>query len=114
MQLLEGSGLIGGAPTAYDTQVVLVAHETTGRSMALKVLNKRRVRAMQQTRNVIVEKQILGSLHHPHILTLYQTYVDNDNVYMLLELLPGGDLWTVRNASGQKHSRSVVLKPVCL
>lgn len=39
------------------------------------------------------EIQIMRQIDHPQIVDLIHTYEDEQNIYMLLELIPGGDLW---------------------
>lgn len=42
------------------------------------------------------ERSLLSSLSHPFLVSLLTAHSDRRHLYLLLELLPGGELWTVR------------------
>jgi serine/threonine kinase 32 len=42
--------------------------------------------------NVIGEKEILSILHHPFIVNMIYTFQDREYLYLLMELLNGGNL----------------------
>lgn len=46
-----------------------------------------------QTKAVVQEKEILMALDHPFILRLHTSYQDAQKLYMLLEIVPGGELF---------------------
>ena len=48
-----------------------------------------------QQQNVLHEKSIIGECDHPFVLKLYETFTDADQIYMLLELAQGGELWSL-------------------
>lgn len=76
-------------------RVTLVYHKTTKQAMALKCMQKATVVTAHQQRNVIHEKSIIAECDHPLILKLYGTFADADQLYMLLELVQGGELWSL-------------------
>lgn len=41
------------------------------------------------------EKNITAECDHPFILRLVKTYMDKDSLFMLLQLVQGGELWTL-------------------
>ncbi len=47
----------------------------------------------KQQANIINEKELLWKLDHPFIIRLYDTYKDADRLYMLLEVVQGGELF---------------------
>ena len=47
----------------------------------------------KQQANIINEKELLWRLQHPFIIRLYDTYKDADRLYMLLEVVHGGELF---------------------
>jgi len=65
----------------------------------LKIQSKQKLLSMNQVKVAIDEKQALQRLHHPFIVDLLNTYQDDGFVYMLLEYLPGGELYSVLNPS---------------
>jgi cGMP-dependent protein kinase len=50
---------------------------------------------MRQQRNVMNEKSVMACLNHPFLLRLHATMQDRDQLYMLLELVQGGELWSL-------------------
>ena len=76
-------------------RVKLVEHTVTGRTMALKGMMKTQIIKSHQEKNVVAEKDILLECTHPFIIKLYRTFQNENSIYMLLELVQGGELWTL-------------------
>jgi len=76
-------------------RVKLVVHKPTGTSYALKCMRKAQVVATKQQAHVLNEKRILAMMEHPFVLRLVQTYQDKGELYMLLELALGGELFSL-------------------
>jgi len=76
-------------------RVKLVQHTVTGKTYALKILQKTQVVQYKQQSNVMNEKRVMQQADHPFILRLYETYKDKHCLYMLLELVQGGELFTL-------------------
>jgi len=62
---------------------------------ALKTLSKRQLIEANQVKGVLREKQIMSSIDHPFILGLIGSFQDEQNLYMLLPLIQGGELFSV-------------------
>jgi serine/threonine protein kinase len=88
--------------------------------MALKIMAKSHIIESDQQVQVMREKQALMSLPpHPFIVELHATYQDQNNLYMLMELVQGGELFTllhneefietVDEASVRFYSANVIL-----
>ena len=76
-------------------KVWLVSHRRTGTPYALKQLSKREIIGHHQVEGVIREKNIMASLDHPFVVNLVATFQDDRNLYMLIELVQGGELFSV-------------------
>lgn len=76
-------------------RVKMVQHNPTRRVMALKCMQKAQVVASHQQLNVCSEKNVMLLAEHPFVLKLFRTFQDRDCLYMLLELVQGGELWTL-------------------
>ena len=74
-------------------RVRIVLHRKTNRTFALKMLKKAQIVALKQQNNIVSEKDILWKIDHPFIISLYDTYQDEDRLYMLMELVQGGELF---------------------
>ena len=64
---------------------------------ALKIQDKRELLKCNQVDGLMREKNIMASIDCPFIIRLVNTYQDNINVYMLIDLVQGGELLTVMN-----------------
>ncbi|KAL1924671.1 uncharacterized protein VTP21DRAFT_4325 [Calcarisporiella thermophila] len=85
-QLLErmGEGAFSRVYKALDTQ--------KGELCAVKIVRKYELNNSQRA-NVKKEVQIMRGLHHPSIVELYGFIETRDYYYLILELLPGGELF---------------------
>jgi len=88
LQVLQtiGTGTFG--------RVKLVQQNQTERVMALKCMSKVQIVASHQERNIMNEKNILEECHHPFILDQISTYQNTDELFILMEIIQGGELWT--------------------
>ncbi|KAL7686618.1 putative cGMP-dependent kinase, protein kinase-like domain superfamily, rmlC-like jelly roll [Plasmopara halstedii] len=92
-----GSGTFG--------RVKLVQHKSTGTTYALKVLNKASVVAYKQQRNALSEKLVMAQCDHPFLLKLYTTYKDAARLYLLIEFVQGGELFTYLHSTPSSSGR---------
>eukprot|EP00768_Dysnectes_brevis_P002661 gnl/Dysnectes_brevis/1965_a2259_1334.p1 GENE.gnl/Dysnectes_brevis/1965_a2259_1334~~gnl/Dysnectes_brevis/1965_a2259_1334.p1 ORF type:complete len:834 (+),score=269.58 gnl/Dysnectes_brevis/1965_a2259_1334:221-2722(+) len=78
-------------------KVQLVKHRDSGTYFAMKSLHKRKIIALRQTIHIKNERAILLMADHPFIVKLFKCYRDTEKVYMLLDYIPGGELfWHLR------------------
>lgn len=75
--------------------VKLVFHPPTDRGYALKVMEKQTVVELHQEKGVYFERDLMKELDYPLLPKLFATFNDTHNLYMLLELLPGGEFWGI-------------------
>ncbi|KAF1795493.1 hypothetical protein PC129_g7556 [Phytophthora cactorum] len=75
--------------------VKLAKHKPTGTSVALKVLSKEHVVTTRQEKHILRERAVHLQLQHPLVAKLYGTFQDDDCLYLVLEYLPGGELWSL-------------------
>lgn len=76
-------------------KVWLTNHVKTGVPYALKMLSKREILGHHQVEGVIREKNIMSSIDHPFVVNLINTFQDENHLYMLIELVQGGELFSV-------------------
>ena len=62
------------------------------RFYAMKQMEKVLIIVNKSVENIMNEKKILGMFNHPLISKMHGSFMDRDNLYMILELLGGGDL----------------------
>lgn len=65
---------------------------TTGKLYALKVINKRRAKFKNAENMCIIERQMLARIRSPFIMSLKYAFSDVDNLFLVLDLMIGGDL----------------------
>lgn len=91
-----------------------VQHRKSMKFYAIKELSKALVVAKKSVENVLSEKKILKKLCHPLISKMHGSFVDRDNLYMVLELLSGGDLryhlTEIRRFSEQQGSILILME----
>jgi len=94
---LEVVGILGRG--SFGT-VSLVRDISTGNMYALKMVYKASLVANGQQEHIIAEKNCMMAMNHPFIARLYQTYKDQHRLYMLMDVVMGGELFTLlRNRS---------------
>ena len=90
-------------------RVKLVTHSKDGdKPYALKCMRKGQVIALKQVDHVMNEKKLLEMCDHPFLLRLAATFQDEEEIYMLLELALGGELFSVlreRNSFDEPQAR---------
>lgn len=83
-----------------------------GKVVALKAISKQHIATVGQVKHVIRERDIMAALRHPFIATLYGVSQDDNNLYMLLELLQGGELVHSCFCHGHHHLSCLFLSPL--
>jgi protein kinase A len=73
---------------------------------ALKTISKAKIIDAKLDQAVIREKDLLSLLNHPFILNLVASYQDSDNLYLLLPLILGGELYSLLKKM-KKHDRGM-------
>ncbi|KAL7746399.1 cAMP-dependent protein kinase catalytic subunit [Sorochytrium milnesiophthora] len=83
-------------------RVHLVKHRPTGKYYAMKVLKKAEVVKHKQVEHTINEKSILEMIEHPFLVNLFSSFQDSCNLYMVMEYVSGGELFSYLRRS-QAH-----------
>ena len=85
---------------AYGS-VYLAQKKLTGDYVAIKVLRKSDMIAKNQVTNVKSERAIMMvQSEKPYVARLYESFQNKDNLFLVMEYLPGGDLATVIKMMG--------------
>eukprot|EP01028_Stygiella_incarcerata_P004345 TRINITY_DN1945_c0_g1_i2.p1 TRINITY_DN1945_c0_g1~~TRINITY_DN1945_c0_g1_i2.p1 ORF type:complete len:335 (-),score=96.41 TRINITY_DN1945_c0_g1_i2:1260-2264(-) len=75
-------------------RVRLARHKETGKYVAVKILKKAEIIRLKQVDHIKSEKAVLQEVQHPFIIRLYKTFMDTNNLYMVLEYAPGGEVFS--------------------
>lgn len=82
--------------------------------MAIKVIKKSSLQKAKNIERALSEKSIVSSLRHPFIVDFYGTFQDPERLYLALEYIPGGELYsylcklgTLRKAEARQYTAEV-------
>ncbi len=81
-------------------QVYLAKKKDTKEIVALKILSKRLLMKLDETRHVLTERDILTNTRSEWLVKLFYAFQDNDSVFLAMEFVPGGDYRTLLNNTG--------------
>ncbi|KAM9238119.1 serine/threonine-protein kinase 32B isoform 2-T2 [Dugong dugon] len=73
-------------------KVCIVQKRDTKKMYAMKYMNKQKCIERDEVRNVFRELQIMQSLEHPFLVNLWYSFQDEEDMFMVVDLLLGGDL----------------------
>jgi serine/threonine kinase 32 len=59
---------------------------------AMKEMSKARVITKKSVSSVMNERHLLSILKHPFLVNMVYAFQDRDNLYLLMDIMPGGDL----------------------
>lgn len=80
-----GFGTFGKVKTAK--------HQLTGHKVAVKILNRNKIKNLDVVGKIRREIQNLKLFRHPHIIKLYQVISTPTDIFMVMEYVSGGELF---------------------
>jgi protein kinase A len=80
-------------------RVHLVQSKHNQRYYAVKVLKKQQVVRMKQIEHTNDERKMLQRVKHPFCITLWGTFQDSKNLYMVMDFIEGGELFSLLRKS---------------
>lgn len=75
------------------SKVKLGIHELTQQKVAIKILNRKKLKKMDMGAKVRTEIDILRLFSHPHIIRLYEVIDTPTDIYTIMEFVSGGELF---------------------
>lgn len=64
----------------------------SGKLYAMKVMNKRRIKIKKSEQLALNEREVLAAVESPFVVNLKYSFHSKDDVYLILDLMTGGDL----------------------
>ncbi|KAK9829879.1 hypothetical protein WJX72_008401 [[Myrmecia] bisecta] len=74
-------------------KVKIAEHVQTGHKVAVKILNRRKIKQMDMEEKVRREIKILRLFMHPHIIRLYEVIETHNDIYVVMEYVKAGELF---------------------
>lgn len=71
----------------------LGTHVLTDEKVAIKILEKDKIKDQADITRVMREIQILKVVRHPHIVQLYEIIETSRQLFLIMEFVPGGELF---------------------
>eukprot|EP00591_Stephanopyxis_turris_P001140 CAMPEP_0195523900 /NCGR_PEP_ID=MMETSP0794_2-20130614/23395_1 /TAXON_ID=515487 /ORGANISM="Stephanopyxis turris, Strain CCMP 815" /LENGTH=779 /DNA_ID=CAMNT_0040653999 /DNA_START=323 /DNA_END=2659 /DNA_ORIENTATION=+ len=65
---------------------------TSGKLFAMKVMNKKRIKIKKSEQLTLNERSALASVDSPFVVKLSYSFQSKDNIFLILDLMTGGDL----------------------
>lgn len=87
-------------------RVHLVQSKHNQRFYAIKVLKKAQVVKMKQIEHTNDERRMLQRVKHPFLITLWGTFQDSKNLYMVMDFIEGGELFSLLRKSQVSRTRT--------
>ena len=85
--------LLGEIGTGTFSKVAKAFHIITDQEVAVKILQKDKIKDNIDIERILREIEILKKAIHPNICQLYETYSTIHNFYLMMEYITGGDLF---------------------
>lgn len=76
-------------------EVALVLKKDTRQLLAMKTLRKKDVYQRNQVAHVKAERDILAEADNEWVVKLYYSFQDADNLYFVMDYIPGGDMMSL-------------------
>nr|XP_041632010.1 5'-AMP-activated protein kinase catalytic subunit alpha-2-like [Drosophila kikkawai] len=86
-------------------KVKIGVHQITGLKVAVKILNRQKIKSLDVVGKIRREIQNLKLFRHPHIIKLYQVISTPSDIFMIMEYVSGGELfdYIVMHGKMQEH-----------
>jgi len=92
--------------------VKLGVNKKSGEKVAVKIIDKKAAATEQDEKRLKTEVEILKKVNHPNIVCLKDMFETNEKLYLVMELVTGGELFDKIVEKGQYSEKdaSVIVK----
>lgn len=97
-------------------RVFLAKKRATGDNFAIKVLQKVDMIRKNAVENILAERDILITVRNPFVVRFFYSFTCRDNLYLVMEYLIGGDLYSLLRKMGclEEHAARVYIAELVL
>eukprot|EP01114_Cavostelium_apophysatum_P020120 TRINITY_DN6652_c0_g1_i1.p1 TRINITY_DN6652_c0_g1~~TRINITY_DN6652_c0_g1_i1.p1 ORF type:complete len:527 (+),score=127.40 TRINITY_DN6652_c0_g1_i1:65-1645(+) len=74
-------------------KVKIAEHVITGHKVAIKILNRKKIKSLRMDMKIRREISNMKLFMHPHIIRLYEVIETPTDIFMIMEYVPGGELF---------------------
>ena len=96
-------------------KVRLAAHEYTGSKVAIKIIKKSVIKSHKMSVKIEREIRLMRYFNHPNLIKLYQVLDADQNIFVVMEYVNGGELFNLVNegsgldeVSARKYFRQII------
>ena len=82
----------------------------TGHKVAVKILNRQKIKTLDVVGKIRREIQNLKLFRHPHIIKLYQVISTPTDIFMVMEYVSGGELFDYIVKNGKVRFFSLLIR----
>eukprot|EP00053_Salpingoeca_punica_P017137 m.163996 g.163996 ORF g.163996 m.163996 type:complete len:938 (+) comp17124_c0_seq1:219-3032(+) len=100
-QLLQRYSVRHTIGTGAFAKVKLGVHRLSGQYVAIKIIDRSKIPSEPDMVRVETEITALKRLHHQHVASLYEVLDDGLVVYLVMEYVPGGELFDLLVTKGR-------------
>lgn len=97
---------------AHVSCPAVAIHERTGLKVAIKILNRSKIKKLDMLEKVRREIANLKSFAHPHIIRLYEVIHTPSDIFVVMEYVSGGELFDYIVQKGRVSCSEAVLSGV--
>jgi len=90
-----------GTGTFGRVRVVKIKGAKDRTPLALKIMKKSEVIRLKQVEHIKAETSILSMIEHPFIVNLLATFMDDTRLFLILEFINGGELFSYLRKEGR-------------
>ena len=69
-----------------------VRNKSTAEFYACKEMSKTRIIDLKMEKNIMIERELLSKLRYKYLVNMRYAFQDFENLYLVLDVLTGGDL----------------------
>lgn len=90
---IQGYIINGSLGKGTFGEVKMAKHQLTREKVAIKVLEKSKIKSNDDLERINREMKILKLFNHENIIKIYDIFEDNSNYYIVMEFISGGELF---------------------